>query len=82
MKSIPGFYLRAKKAIRRDSLDMLRREGVGFTTSNRGVHCIVEHNGLTVDFWPAPSGRFKVRDTSREGLGITALLALLKGGEA
>lgn len=70
----------AKRASNREnSTDLLRREGVKFTTHNAGAHLIVEANGYVVDFWPG-TGKWATRGYrfGLVGRGVRNLLRHLK----
>jgi hypothetical protein len=67
----------ARRAHNRErSQDILRRAGVEWTSNNAGVHCIIQHNGTRVHFWPG-TGLYRVESTGTRGRGVANLLRLL-----
>ena len=70
---------------REESAKILTDAGVQFLSRNGGAHLIVEHNGLTVHFWPG-TGKwtemmrkpfFAGIGPYRSGCGVFPLLKLL-----
>lgn len=59
---------------RRASRQMLDKLGVKYTTNNNGVHLVVAHGQIQVDFWPG-TGKWIARDQKKtEGRGVHGLL--------
>ena len=64
---------RKKRSKNRDwSTNKLIDLGVKFSKHNNGVHLIVNHNGVTVDFWPG-TGKWITRDGFK-GRGVYNML--------
>lgn len=42
------------------STQALIDSGVNFVSKNDGAHLIVNHNGITADFWPS-TGKYQIR---------------------
>lgn len=61
---------------RASSVKVLEAHGVDHEIKNDGVHIIVSHGGMTVDFWPG-TGKFIPRGAGRPGRGVFNLLRLL-----
>ena len=56
---------------RKQSAEILDREGVSFVSKNDGAHLIL-HSGY--DFWPGTGRWMKRGETRRKGFGIKSLL--------
>lgn len=66
-----------RRANNRDSsAKLLEERGISFVSRNSGAHLIVEHGGVTVDFWPG-TGKFTQRGVTKSGRGVFNLLKLL-----
>jgi hypothetical protein len=62
---------------RESSTTILRDCGVVFSSYNNGVHLVVTHNQVQVDFWPS-TGKWIVRDARKtEGRGVYNLIKQL-----
>ena len=76
-------YKKNKRANNRDSSPkMLDGAGITYTSKNMGAHLIIEHAGVTVDFWPG-TGKFIFRGDVKKpkGRGVRNLIRRLKGFE-
>jgi hypothetical protein len=62
---------------RQSAPEILAEHGVSFISRNSGAHLIVEHGGVTFDFWPG-TGKFTQRGITKSGRGIFNLLKLLE----
>ena len=60
------------------STGLLRKIGINFDSHNGGVHLVVKHGGLIVDFWPS-TGKFNDRRHREYRRGIKNLIKHLKG---
>lgn len=55
------------------SIQILIDNKVHFISRNNGVHLIVYHNQIHVDFWPS-TGLWIVKDSQHRGRGVRNLL--------
>lgn len=59
------------------STQILIDRGVNFESHNNGVHLVVRHDSLVVDFWPS-TGKWTVRGSGKYSRGVFKLLKLIK----
>lgn len=70
----------AKRASNRESsAQLLRDNGIHFTSNNAGAHLIVEGATGFIDFWPG-TGRWNDR-LGTKGFGVMNLIKHIKGDE-
>lgn len=62
----------AKQEMCTDAMNALKNRRIPFTTSNGGVHIIVEGVCCYVDYWPT-TGKWSARD-GEKGFGFRTLL--------
>lgn len=60
----------------KSSTDLLMTRGMTFVKRNDGVHLVICHEDLVIDFWPS-TGRWQVRKSPKEGRGVFKLLRYL-----
>lgn len=65
---------------RESSADMLRQAGIAFQSNNAGAHLVVNHGGVTVDFWPG-TGLWCIRGSIAKHRGVNRLLSRLHAQE-
>jgi hypothetical protein len=65
---------------RESSADMLRQAGIAFQSNNAGAHLVVNHGGVTVDFWPG-TGLWCIRGSTAQHRGVNRLLSRLHAQE-
>jgi hypothetical protein len=58
------------------STEILKGNGVLFSTHNNGLHLIVKSGVYKVDFWPS-TGKFKVRGQNKYRRGVFNLLKVI-----
>lgn len=59
------------------STNLLRQNGVHFTSNNEYIHCVVSAGVETIDFWPT-TGMWIVRGTVEKHRGVYKLLNFCK----
>ena len=71
-----------RAANRAASPEILKANGIAFSSSNAGAHLVVDHFGVLVDFWPG-TGLWHVRSVSHrmKGRGVFPLVRYLKRRE-
>lgn len=62
---------------RESSADILKRNGISFTSHNDGAHLIVKGPPGIVDFWPG-TGKWKVRKSGNVSRGVFPLMLFMK----
>jgi len=73
-----GKLKKEKKANNRaSSPNILKENGISFTSHNLGAHLIVKHNNFVVDFWPG-TGKYNVRGSPKYKRGVYNLLRDIK----
>lgn len=65
---------RAKNRV--GAADTLRAMGYVVSEHNGGAHVVIQHAGITIDYWPGP-GRWRRRDGQERGHDRDSLLAKL-----
>jgi len=58
------------------STKLILSKGYDVAIKNGGVHLIVKHNGITVDFWPS-TGKWCDRKTGVYSRGVNRLIKFL-----
>ena len=61
---------------RENSAELLKAEGIVFTSNNGGAHLIVEGNTCFIDFWPG-TGKWNSR-CGAKGFGVRNLITFVK----
>lgn len=70
-----------KRSNKQKSTDILEQYGFHFRSHNHGIHLVIEHNCMTVDFWPS-TGKWIHRQTQKKGRGIFPLMDYLRSSSA
>ncbi len=55
------------------SKNKLSELGIDFESKNGGVHLVINHNGVVVDFWPS-TGKYKFRTRKKYCRGLRKLI--------
>lgn len=55
----------------------LKEAGINWSSNNHGVHMIISHNNITVDFWPT-TGLWLLRGQRKRNYGVRSLVRQLK----
>jgi hypothetical protein len=60
------------------SAQFLQQAGIAFESKNAGAHLVVQHRGLTIDFWPGTGLWIPRNRPSFKSRGVRGLIAYIR----